>query len=74
MSRKTAENSAKENLMIGSAQQNGSFVYVYNERGSVLFTKPGELQGFTALTVTVKNGRTSYTYDDRGDIKFTKSV
>lgn len=74
MPRKTAEISAKENLMIGSAQQKGSTVYVYNERGNLLFTKNGELQGFTATTVTIRSGHTLYTYNDRGNLNFSKSV
>lgn len=60
--------------MIASAQQKGSTVYVYDERGYILFTQSGELQGFTASTVTIRRDTTLYIYDDKGYINFTKSV
>lgn len=37
--------------MIGTVVQKGSNVYVYDERGSHLFTRDGERQGFTSTTV-----------------------
>ncbi len=60
--------------MIGSAQQKGSTVYVYDERGYTICTKFGELVGFTASTFTVRNGSTLYTYNEKGMTQFTKFV
>lgn len=61
-------------MAIASAVQNGSTVYVYDERGMTLYTKSGNLQGFTSTTVNVRIGTTMYIYDERGRTKFTKSV
>lgn len=60
--------------MIASAKQNGSSVYVYDEKGHILFTKTGTLMGFTSTSVTIKSssGSTLYTYDEKGHILFTK--
>lgn len=41
--------------MIGSAMQKGSWIYVYDEDGSELWSKSGdELVGFTGSTVTIR--------------------
>lgn len=60
--------------MIASAKQNGSTVYVYDEKGHTLFTKSGTLMGFTSSSVTIKSSSSSslYTYDEKGHILFTK--
>lgn len=60
--------------MIGSAKQNGSTVYVYDEKGNLLFTKSGTLVGFTSTTVTTKisHSSTLYTYDEKGNLSYTK--
>lgn len=68
----TAENSAKENLMIGTATQKGSSVEVYDESGRYLFSKDGELQGFTGATVSIRKGSSVEVYDDRGNYKFSR--
>ncbi len=60
--------------MIALAQQKGSNVYVYSETGSMLFTKMGELVGFTSNTVTIKMGNTLYVYGDREEVKFTRAL
>lgn len=57
---------------IALCKQNGSFVYVYNAKGSVIFTKPGKLVGYTATTVSVQNGSKIYVYDNRGVFKFAR--
>ena len=59
---------------IGSAAQKGSTVWVYDEKGATLFTKSGELKGWTSSTVTIKQGGTLWTYGADGSTKFTKSV
>lgn len=58
--------------MIASAKQSGNSVYVYNERGNLLFTRSGTLVGFTSSTVTIQSGSALYTYDERGNLMFTK--
>ncbi len=40
-------------MAIGSAVQRGNSVNVYNERGVMLFSKVGELIGYTGTTVTI---------------------
>ena len=60
--------------MIGTAVQKGPRVEVYDENGRYLFSRDGELQGFTATTVTIRSGHTLYTYNDRGNLNFSKSV
>ena len=62
----------KENLMIGTATQKGSRVDVYDENGHFLFSKNGELQGFTGATVSIRSGNRVEVYDDRGHFKFSK--
>lgn len=54
--------------MIIVAIQQGNQVYVYKERNSLLFIKSGQLQGYTATTVSVKQGNTIYTYNDHGSL------
>lgn len=52
--------------MIATAIQRGSFVYVYNERGSQMFSLSGELHGFTSTTVSIRRGSFIYVYNDKG--------
>jgi len=58
--------------MIGLAKQQGTSVYVYNETGGFMFSKVGNLVGFTSNTVTVQHGSVTYVYGERGELKFTK--
>ena len=37
-----------EIMAIGTAIQNGGFVRVYDEKGHPIYSKPGELYGFTS--------------------------
>lgn len=54
---------------IGYAIQHGKEVRVFDERGCLMFSKSGDLGGFTSSCVTVnQNGRTSV-YDNRNCIK-----
>ena len=60
-------------MAIGTAKQNGNFVYVYDESGRLMFTQSGTLQGYTGSSVSVcKNGNTVYVYDDSGRLQFTR--
>lgn len=52
--------------MITTAIQRGSFVYVYGEKNRQLYSKPGQLAGFTGSTVSVKKGNFIYVYDEKG--------
>ncbi|MDO4952887.1 MAG: hypothetical protein Q4E34_03560 [Synergistaceae bacterium] len=61
-------------MSIAVAIQRGSSVYVYDESNRVLYTKTGELHGYTSTTVNVRQGSTIYTYDERGSVKFTHSA
>lgn len=49
-------------MAIGSAVQRGNSVNVYNERGVMLFSKVGELIGYTGTTVTIRRGNQAITY------------
>lgn len=60
-------------MAIGSAVQRGNSVNVYNERGVMLFSKVGELIGYTGTTVTIRRGNQAITYNsDKGIQKFCK--
>lgn len=61
-------------MAIGVAVQRGSTVYVYDKNNRVLFTKNGELHGYTSSTVTVKKGGTLYTYNEKGSVISTHSA
>lgn len=54
-------------MTIGMAQQKGSTVYVYDENNNQLWTRNGELQGYTSSIVTIKMGSTLYMYDEKGN-------
>lgn len=58
---------------IAYCRQNGSQVYVYNEKNALLFTKIGTLVGYTSATVSVKRGMRTYVYDARGSLKFSRA-
>jgi hypothetical protein len=56
-------------------QESDSSVYVYDDNGSLMFTKSGMLVGYTGTTVSVKDdpsSNTIYVYDENGSLKFTK--
>lgn len=59
-------------MPIASAVQRGSFVYVYDTKGSILFTRPcgnrpGDgLRGYTSSTVSIKTGHFISTFNDKG--------
>ena len=59
--------------MITTEIQRGSTVYVY-EKTKILFTRPGELVGFTGTTVSIKRNRIVYVYNERGGIISTHAV
>ena len=60
-------------MAIGTAHQKGTYVYVYDENNRQLWTKWGELQGYTASIVTIKNGNQLYMYDERGTQKGSRA-
>jgi hypothetical protein len=66
--------------MIGSAIERGSQVFVYDERGQMLFSKargsgPKDgLLGFTGSTVTVRSGSIIYTYGKDGMVLYAKAA
>jgi hypothetical protein len=67
-------------MAIGSAIERGSYIYVYDERGTTLFQKArgsgakDGLLGFTGATVTVRFGSIIYTYGERGETVFAKAA
>lgn len=60
-------------MAIGMAQQKGTNVYVYDENNRQLWTRWGELQGYTSSIVTIKNGNQLYMYDERGTQKGSRA-
>ena len=64
--------------MIGSALERGPAIFVYDEKGHVLFSKtigngPNDgLLGFTGSTVSARYGSAIYTYDEHGTTIFSK--
>lgn len=57
---------------IGMAKQNGSSVEVYDVKGHYLFSRTGELTGFTSQTVSIKDGSFIRVYDSNGSYKFSR--
>lgn len=51
---------------IAMAQQKGNEVYVYDEKNRQLWSKYGELYGYTSSTVTIKKGNELYMYNEKG--------
>jgi hypothetical protein len=67
-------------MAIGSALERGSYIFVYDEDGHVLFSKskgsgPKDgLLGFTGSTVTARFGSIIYTYGEDGMTLFAKAA
>lgn len=65
-------------MAIGSANERGSLVHVYDENGRPLFTQPAGsgpgdgLKGYTSSTVSIQRGLLVHTYDDRGRPLFSQ--
>ncbi len=57
---------------IGMAKQNGTMVEVYDEHGSYLYSRTGELCGFTSTTVAIKDGNLISVYDATGSYQFSR--
>lgn len=59
-------------MAIGNAIQKGSIVYVYDEKGRQIFTKPAGsgssdgITGYTSGTVNIRRGSLIYTYNEKG--------
>ena len=64
-------------MVIGNAVQRGSVVYVYDEKGRQLFSKPAGtgkddgLKGYTGSTVNIRRGSVIYTYNEKGQQTYT---
>ncbi len=57
---------------IGMALQEGDFVRVYDENGSILFSIGGALVSYTSSTVSIKDGSFIRVYDSTGSYKFSR--
>ncbi|WP_163499114.1 hypothetical protein [Helicobacter suis] len=53
-------------MAISTAVQKGTWVYVYDEKNHQLFSKTGELTGFTSNSVSIKRTGWIYIYDEKG--------
>ena len=58
--------------MIAMVKQDGSRVVVYNERGTRLFSRLGELVGYTASNVSIKEGLHITVYNEKGIRQFSR--
>ena len=59
--------------MIVAAKQINKKVWVYNEKGNILFNRYGELMGYTGNTISIKNDTgVIIVYDDKGNILFRR--
>ena len=58
--------------MIAMVKQDGSRVVVYNERGARLFSRLGELVGYTASNVSIKEGLHITVYNEKGIRQFSR--
>ena len=58
--------------MIAAVRQVGNQVRVYNESGLIIFSKCGELVGYTSSSVSIKYNHTVWTYDASGRTLFGK--
>ena len=57
--------------MIAVVKQSDKCIWVYDEHGRILFSRNGELVGYTQETVSVKDSTgTVWTYDKTGQILF----
>lgn len=57
---------------IATAKQDSSQVKVYDEKGNFIFSRSGQLVGYTSKTVTIKDGSQNKTYDNKGNFKFSR--
>ena len=59
--------------MIVAVKQINKKVWVYNEKGNILFNRYGELMGYTSNTISIKNNTGAIiVYDDKGNILFRR--
>ena len=52
-------------MAIGMAQQKGNIVYVYDENNRELWSRTGELHGYTSSTVTIKREGWLFMYNEK---------
>ncbi len=55
-------------MAIMVAVQKGASVYVYDQKNHCVFTKTGQLAGYTANSVTIKQSKTLTTFDEKGHV------
>ena len=58
--------------MIAAVKQVGNQVRVYNESGLIIFSKCGELVGYTSECVSIKLNHTVWCFDSSGRCLFGK--
>ncbi len=65
-------------MAIGSVQQRGEFVYVFDQQGRRLFTlsagnEPNDgLLGYTSSSITIRRGYFIYVHNADGSLAFTQ--
>ena len=61
-----------EKQIATAKQESASNVAVYDEKGTFLFSRSGQLVGFTPTSVTIKNGSRNEVYDNKGNFQFSR--
>ena len=69
------QDNTKQRVMIGTAIKIKNTVYVYNEKGKIICTKPADdVVGYTYRTFSIRKGRLVQVFDAEGNQLFTKST
>lgn len=63
--------SRHDEVMIGTAYQQGTHVYVISPEGRILFSQKGKLLGFSSEVVSILKGNALYICDHQGNTLFT---
>jgi hypothetical protein len=64
--------SKRKNIIGMARQRTKTRVYVYDDEGYFLFSRPGQLRGFTATMVTIEDKGRVKSYDVNGKYVFTR--
>ena len=58
--------------MIGTVKETAGVVQVYDENGRYLWSRAGELVGYTSSTVSFKVAGSVQIYDEKGNYKYSR--
>jgi len=69
----TPSSSQSKNRNISSVSESHGSIIVYDENGTEMFRRTGQLVGYTGSTVTVRDHNQNITYNNTGTEKFRRS-